>query len=85
MKPLILPFQLDKGKNPNLYYNDGAGRDSYISFNNGGNFSPEMRFLHKSSEKALKLGNYSPSKPLQSPLPRLKYLPDGSGRDTYIM
>lgn len=26
-------------KNPAVYLNDGKGRDTYISYNNGGNFS----------------------------------------------
>jgi hypothetical protein len=50
MKPnlSILPYQFSKERNPNIYFNDGTGKDSYISFNNGGNFAPEMRFLYKS-------------------------------------
>lgn len=40
---------LDKGskteRNPSLYNNDGYGRDTYISYNNGGNFGTEFRFL----------------------------------------
>ena len=46
MKQPILPCGSPKEKNPNVYCNDGVGiksykylgRDTYISFNNGGNF-----------------------------------------------
>jgi hypothetical protein len=63
MNQPTLPFQFLKERNPHVYYNDGMGRDTYISFNNGGNFGADMRFLVKGSERSsMKMGPTSPSR-----------------------
>lgn len=67
----------------NLYATDGLGRDSYISFNNGGfwkqNINPIIRkpnypIYHDSNYHSLH----------HNPAP-FKYYSDGSGRDSYIL
>lgn len=45
MKQPILNKGSKPEKNPTSYNNDGFGRDTYISYNNGGNFGTEFRFL----------------------------------------
>lgn len=45
MKQSILNRGSKPEKNPTSYGNDGFGRDTYISYNNGGNFGTEFRFI----------------------------------------
>lgn len=39
MKSTLLPKGSAPEKHPTVYLNDGYGRDTYISYNNGGNYS----------------------------------------------
>lgn len=72
-------------KNPTCYNNDGYGRDTYISYNNGGNFQTEFRFLTTPKDRSSM--QMMPSQLPRSPnVPqRIFYHSDGSGRDTYVM
>lgn len=65
--------------------NDGSGRDTYISFNNGGN-----TLQYQPSAKQVMTGKlhggsmvYSSSMHIQAKTPH--YSQNGTGRDTYIL
>jgi len=63
-----------------LYFSSRLGRDTYISYNNGGRGSPK-NFPQKRP---------SAFSPLKSQLPPIlvkcvKYTPNGSGRDSYVV
>ena len=64
-----------------LYHNDGSGRDSYISSNNGG-FYKEYRIIKTSqgcpNHDIKSMFNPVISKPIG------RYFCDGNGRDVYI-
>ena len=66
-----------------IYNTDGTGRDTYVSFNNGGNtamFQPALAQksgAFRSPGSNFKMGGGSPGK-------RLHYHVDGTGRDSYI-
>ena len=65
-------------KNP-VYPTDGTGRDTYISVNNGGTFSPSLK------NPGNKRGFLRPSTASISIKTRsLHYISDGCGRDGYI-
>ena len=72
------------------YTGDGSGRDQYIVFCNGG-LQPQRNFNFKNT-RPQDTFNASPSKtfnfcrPSPSKSPGLtEYIPDGNGRDTYII
>ena len=67
------------------YTGDGAGRDHYITFNNGGLHA--LRDYRASQKNAFNLG---PNLPHQHVTPSkeptaIDYKPDGTGRDLYII
>jgi hypothetical protein len=63
-----------------IYYRtDGSGRDTYISYDNGGCFQPMSKLR---SQKGLLIRPKTPVS--QSSLKSLHYVSDGSGRDTYV-
>ena len=64
MKHPILSWGVTAEKNSPLYLNDGCGRDTYISYNNGGNFGAELRFL--ASPQARTGMNMMPTSPQRS-------------------
>ncbi|KAM3134949.1 hypothetical protein pb186bvf_012949 [Paramecium bursaria] len=84
-----LAIQLN-GKIKN-YHNDGSGRDTYVSTNNGGQTSDrletnqvktnyvKMHFLTASSK------NVKKNVPPQLPIKTGKYWGDGSGRDYFVI
>ena len=63
------------------YYNDGFGRDSYIEFNNGGIYKNSHTLSPQ--EKNARLQDWSPPRPRMDSK-RFSYIPNGSGRDSYI-
>lgn len=65
-----------------FYQNDGSGRDSYISSNNGGFYS-EYRIINTKPSYQKRIN----SKRLYDPIcfrPIKKYFSDGKGRDVFI-
>lgn len=44
---MILPGLSPKHNHPSYYNYDGTGRDTYIGFNNGGNYPPQPRLIKK--------------------------------------
>jgi hypothetical protein len=70
------------------YISNGAGRDSYIIYNNGGLIVPKIYSGCKETNR----GFFGTLKKSHSPTPTLteksicyNYVLNGSGRDTYIM
>ena len=66
--------------------NDGSGRDTYVSFSNGGNtheFSANARHVSYGTMKRSS-SNFSPPTGLIPPK-TLHYDQNGTGRDTYIL
>ena len=69
-------------KNPAFYLNDGFGRDSYISYNDGGFFKNNLKPIKKKESYQIQIKKLI--NPLNN-LPRfVNYHGDGSGRDSYI-
>lgn len=63
------------------YYGDGWGRDSYIILNNGGLAGATKQNMMRTSFRSTVRGSHCvPSK--QAAV--VTYLPDGSGRDSYV-
>ncbi|CAD8175604.1 unnamed protein product [Paramecium octaurelia] len=85
MKSKILNTGSIPEKRPTVYLNDGQGRDTYISYNNGGNFAQEFRFLVSPQQPTSLRLKYNCSIQQQSSTPRINYQGDGTGRDTYIL
>ncbi|CAD8064119.1 unnamed protein product [Paramecium primaurelia] len=85
MKSKILNTGSIPEKKPTVYLNDGQGRDTYISFNNGGNFAQEFRFLVSPQQPTSLRLKFNYSVQQQYSTPRINYQGDGTGRDTYIL
>ncbi|CAD8079901.1 unnamed protein product [Paramecium sonneborni] len=85
MKSNILNTGSLPEKKPTVYLNDGQGRDTYISYNNGGNFAQEFRFLVSPKEPTSLRLKYNFSIQQDHSTPRINYQGDGTGRDTYIL
>lgn len=72
------------------YHNNGSGRDTYISFDNGGNYlmyeaskNPDLGTTFYASKKSYLYG--SPSRDGGGVRPKnVFYQINGTGRDTYI-
>ena len=67
------------------YTGDGSGKDHYVVFNNGGLHG--LRDYSPSKLKGFSLGPYATHKgvtPIKDPM-SVDYVPDGSGRDLYII
>lgn len=85
MKHPILTWGFKPERNAPSYGNDGMGRDTYISFNNGGNSDPELRFLCTQQPRTgMSMRRSNATRAAELPQ-RLFYHSDGSGRDTYVM
>ena len=67
------------------YTGDGAGRDHYIVFNNGG--LNELRDYRGSQYNGFNLGTNPVSNTItpKKDATAFDYIPDGTGRDTYII
>ena len=61
------------------YRTDGSGRDSYISYDNGGTFKPMSNFPTNGRMMIRPVSAAS-----KSSVRSLHYISDGSGRDSYI-
>ncbi|CAD8126852.1 unnamed protein product [Paramecium sonneborni] len=85
MKQPILNKGSKPERNPSSYNNDGFGRDTYISYNNGGNFGTEFRFLIMQQNRTGINMMPSPSPRAQKIPERIFYQCDGTGRDTYVL
>ncbi|CAD8154192.1 unnamed protein product [Paramecium octaurelia] len=85
MKSKILNTGSIPEKKPTVYLNDGQGRDTYISYNNGGNFAQEFRFLASPKLPTSMRLKYNYSVQQDYSTPRIYYQGDGTGRDTYIL
>ncbi|CAD8091003.1 unnamed protein product [Paramecium sonneborni] len=85
MKSKILNTGSIPEKKPTVYLNDGQGRDTYISYNNGGNFAQEFRFLVSPKQPTSLRLKYNLSVQQEYSTPRINYQGDGTGRDTYIL
>ena len=68
----------------NYYKPDGAGRDMYIIYNNGGELRGGVRSLE---ERPLfpKIMRQNVYHSLKRVVPPVTYRSDGSGRDSYIL
>lgn len=64
-----------------FYSPDGQGRDSYIAGNNGGIYKFHSNTLYE--RKVSPLRSFSPLSPRKEAKP-VKYVPSGTGRDSYI-
>lgn len=64
------------------YSPDGRGRDTYISFNNGGIFRKSVKVAEKKQGYASQFFPPLRSNSIGKPF---RYHGDGTGRDSYIM
>ncbi|CAD8127419.1 unnamed protein product [Paramecium sonneborni] len=85
MKQPILNKGSKPEKNPTSYNNDGFGRDTYISYNNGGNFGTEFRFLTIQQNRTGMNMMPTPASRASEVPQRIFYQCDGTGRDTYVL
>ena len=69
--------------NISIYQIDGSGRDSYISYNNGGFWKDNFISGKMKQREAASRKKYSLISLTRNP-PPFKYWSDGSGRDSYI-
>ena len=79
-------FGLNRTFNPKYtkYMSDGMGRDSYILRHNGGLCSEREPHFAESTRYASPTKFLSPPPPMKEAT-ALKYISDGSGRDSYIL
>lgn len=69
--------------NISIYQIDGSGRDSYISYNNGGFWKDNVISGKTKQKDCVPRKKYSLISLTRNP-PPFKYWSDGSGRDSYI-
>ena len=63
------------------YRQDGSGRDSYISFNNGGFSTPRKTFTYSAGSASSKSQTHFGNPGNRT----VRYSGNGTGRDTYIL
>jgi hypothetical protein len=68
----------------NYYKPDGAGRDLYIIYNNGGEFRSGYK-LPEDKVTFPKINNNQHAPSLRKENPPVSYRSNGTGRDSYIM
>ena len=69
----------------NYYKPDGAGRDSYILYNNGGEFRGGFRVPEEKPLFPKIISNQQVYHSQRKEVPPVTYRGDGTGRDTYIL
>lgn len=69
----------------NYYKPDGAGRDLYIIYNNGGEFRGGYKFPEEKISYPKINSSQHVVHSIRKEIPPISYRGNGSGRDSYIM